>query len=117
MAILEFSTSKFNSLLSGSVLVARTKSGRLPGWRSRGRLKIQPRNGLASNLLKNRLNAVAYANWIEQTSQIRRDGSTVLVWLPDQTTRYWIEQEYTTLITEALHSIGPFTVTYTADGG
>jgi hypothetical protein len=63
--------------------------------------------------LKSRLNPVAYANWIEQTCQIRRDGTTVLVWLPDHTTRNWIEQEYSTLITEALCSIGPFTVKYT----
>ena len=63
--------------------------------------------------LKRRLSPVAYANWIEQTCQLRRDGTTVLVWLPDQTTRDWIEQEYSTLITDALHSIGPFTVKYT----
>jgi len=37
--------------------------------------------------LKSRLNPVAYTNWIEQTCQIRRDGTTVLVWLPDHTTR------------------------------
>lgn len=67
------------------------------------------------SLLKNHLNPVAYANWIEQTCQIRREGTTVLVWLPDQTSRDWIEQEYTTLITEALCRIGPFTVKYTHD--
>jgi hypothetical protein len=44
--------------------------------------------------LKSRLNPVAYANWIEQTCQLRCDGTTVLVWLPDQTNRDWIEQEY-----------------------
>lgn len=65
--------------------------------------------------LKSRLNPVAYANWIEQTCQLRREGSTVLVWLPDHPTRDWIEQEYSTLITEALCSIGPFTVNYTDD--
>jgi chromosomal replication initiation ATPase DnaA len=63
--------------------------------------------------LKNSLHPVAYANWIEQTCQLRRDGTTVLVWLPDPTARDWIEQEYTALITEALSSIGPFTVKYT----
>ena len=55
--------------------------------------------------LKSRLNPVAYANWIEQTCQIRCDGTIVLVWLPDHTTRNWIEQEYSTLITEALCSM------------
>ena len=63
--------------------------------------------------LKGRLHPVAYANWIEETCQIRRDGMTVLVWLPDPTARDWIEQEYSNLITEALSSIGPFTVKYT----
>jgi hypothetical protein len=65
--------------------------------------------------LKSRLHPVAYANWIEQTCQLRRDGTTVLVWLPDPTARDWIEQEYSTLITDALDRIGPFTVKY-ADG-
>jgi hypothetical protein len=65
--------------------------------------------------LKSRLNPVAYANWIERTCQLRRDGTTVLVWLPDHTTRDWIEQEYSVLITDALSSIGPFTVKYTDD--
>ncbi len=41
----------------------------------------------------------------------------MFVWLPDQTTRAWIEQEYTTLITEAVGSIGPFTVRYANDDG
>jgi hypothetical protein len=62
--------------------------------------------------LKSRLNPIAYGNWIEQTCQLRRDGTILLVWLPDHTTRDWIEQEYSTLITEALCSIGPFTVKY-----
>jgi len=63
--------------------------------------------------LRSRLHPVAYANWIEQTCQLRRDGTTVLVWLPDPMARDWIEQEYSNLITEALSSIGPFTVKYT----
>ena len=63
--------------------------------------------------LRGRMHPVAYANWIEQTCQLRRDGTTVLVWLPDPTTRDCIEQEYANLIKDALQSIGPLTVKYT----
>ncbi|HZT32979.1 MAG TPA: DnaA N-terminal domain-containing protein [Bryobacteraceae bacterium] len=63
--------------------------------------------------LKGRLHPVAYANWIEETCQVRRDSTTVFVWLTDPTARDWIEQEYADLIAEALSSIGPFTVQYT----
>jgi hypothetical protein len=60
-----------------------------------------------------RINPDGYANWVELTCQVGWNGPCLLVWVPDEVTRDWLENEYAVHITEALASLGYAGVEYT----
>jgi chromosomal replication initiation ATPase DnaA len=66
-------------------------------------------------LLAEKVSPVAYGNWIEPTCQVGRNLTTILVWVPDDITRDWLENEYAAYIDQALVSVGPFKIEYTRD--
>ena len=64
-------------------------------------------------ILAARLNPIGYANWVERTCQIGWDSTGLLVWVPDEVTRDWLEHEYAGAISEALATVGCVSVQYT----
>jgi len=50
------------------------------------------------NYLRAKLNAESYKNWLKGTSFVTLDGRTLVVAVPDQETRSWLETEYAALV-------------------
>jgi chromosomal replication initiator protein len=58
-------------------------------------------------LLESRVSAQAYQNWISRTSFAGLDGNRLLVSVPDQQTRSWMETEYAPQIQMAISAVDP----------
>src|SRR5215469_13101736 len=56
--------------------------------------------------LQTRITAQSYENWLRSASFQGVDGRTLLVAVPDQETRTWLESEYTSLIQRGIHELG-----------
>jgi hypothetical protein len=64
-------------------------------------------------VLARTLSPAGYANWIKPTCQVATCDTKLIVWLPDEATREYLETDYSQCISEALARLGPFTVEYT----
>lgn len=69
-------------------------------------------------LLESRVSAQAYQNWISRTSFADLDGGRLIVSVPDQQTRSWMETEYASQIHTAVSAVDPriATVDYVLNG-
>ena len=57
--------------------------------------------------LESRISAQAYQNWVSRTSFAALDGGRLVVSVPDQQTKLWMETEYAGQIRAAILSIDP----------
>jgi chromosomal replication initiator protein len=55
--------------------------------------------------LETRISTEAYRNWIQKTEYNRQEGSTLVVTVPDEVTRQWLEQEYVDHIFSAIRDL------------
>src|SRR5579864_3430740 len=56
--------------------------------------------------LQTRVSAESYENWLKSARFDGVDGRTLLITVPDQETRTWLETEYASLIHNAIHELG-----------
>jgi chromosomal replication initiator protein len=61
--------------------------------------------------LESRISTEAYRNWIQKTDYAGQEGDILLVSVPDEVTKQWLEQEYEDDIHSAIHDLNlPFRV-------
>jgi chromosomal replication initiator protein len=56
--------------------------------------------------LASTLSAQSYENWVSPTVFSRMDGSTLLVSVPNEATRTWMETEYSDAVGSVIHKLG-----------
>jgi len=56
--------------------------------------------------LQTRVSAESYENWLSSASFQGMDGRTLMVAVPDQETRAWLQSEYTSLIQSGIQELG-----------
>src|SRR5579862_2344303 len=57
-------------------------------------------------VLEAKLSPQSYQNWISRTSYVGLDGATLLVNVPDEGARRWMETEYTAEVLQAAREVG-----------
>ncbi len=55
--------------------------------------------------LEQRISTETYRNWIQKTGSPGHEGSTLLVQVPDELTKQWLEQEFTEPIRDAIREL------------
>ena len=53
-------------------------------------------------ILRSKISAESYDNWLSSTSHAGTSGDTLFVSVPDRETRAWLEREYSTLVHAAI---------------
>ena len=89
-----------------------------PHWQS-DQLGVVDYWGRIKNRLASVLEAQAYKNWVDQTSQESWDHGTLTVWVPDAVTKDFLELEYRSHVRAAISSedLPVDTIVYLAKSG